>query len=96
VLPGLRSDAGATREGSTSKRPGGERGGQEDRLARKELQRLDRQIERLTTREAELSEQLAANATDYEKLTALGADLRAIQAEKSALEDRWLELAADT
>src|SRR5580658_5474618 len=46
----------------------------EDRLARKELQRLDRQIERLTAREKELGEQLAANATDYEKLTALGAD----------------------
>jgi len=67
----------------------------EDRLARKELQRLDRQIERLTTREAELSAELAANATDYEKLTALGADLRAVQAEKATLEDRWLELASD-
>jgi ABC transport system ATP-binding/permease protein len=68
----------------------------EDRLARKELQRLDRQIERLTAREKELGEQLAANATDYEKLTALGADLRAVQAEKAALEDRWLDLASDT
>jgi ATP-binding cassette subfamily F protein uup len=68
----------------------------DERLTRKELQRLERQIERLTTREQELGEQLAANATDYEKLTALGADLRAVQAEKSALEDRWLELAADS
>jgi ABC transport system ATP-binding/permease protein len=68
----------------------------EDRLARKELQRLERQIERLTTREKELGEQLAANATDYEKLTALGADLRAVQTEKATLEDRWLDLAADT
>ena len=67
----------------------------EDRLARKELQRLDRQIERLTAREKELGEQLAANATDYEKLTALGADLKAVQTEKAALEDRWLDLAAD-
>jgi ATP-binding cassette subfamily F protein uup len=65
-----------------------------DRVARKELQRLERQIERLTSREAQLSTELAANATDYEKLTALGADLRAVQVEKADLEDRWLTVAA--
>ena len=63
--------------------------------ARKELQRLERQLERLSAREAELAEQLAANATDYEKLTALGADLRTAQAEKADAEERWLTLAAE-
>jgi ABC transport system ATP-binding/permease protein len=67
----------------------------QERLARKELQRLERQLERVSAREAELIADLAANATDYEKLTALGADLRAVQSEKSELEDRWLTLAAD-
>jgi ABC transport system ATP-binding/permease protein len=67
----------------------------EERAARKELQRLDRQLDRLTVRETELTELLAANATDYEKLTALGAELRAVQAEKSDLENRWLTLAAE-
>jgi ATP-binding cassette subfamily F protein uup len=66
----------------------------EERTARKELQRLERQLDRLSEREAELTEQLAANATDYEKLTALGADLRAAQAEKADLEERWLAVAA--
>jgi ATP-binding cassette subfamily F protein uup len=66
----------------------------EERTARKELQRLDRQLDRLTVRETELTELLAANATDYEKLTSLGAELRAVQAEKSDLENRWLALAA--
>jgi len=66
----------------------------EDRTARKELQRLERQLDRLSEREAELTEALAANATDYEKLTALGADLRAAQAEKADLEERWLFVAA--
>ena len=47
-----------------------------------------------SARESELAEQLAANATDYEKLTVLGAELRAVQAEKSELEDRWLDVAA--
>jgi ATP-binding cassette subfamily F protein uup len=66
-----------------------------ERMARKEMQRLERQLERLSAREAEQAEELAANATDYEKLTTLGADLRAVQAEKADLEDRWLAVAAD-
>jgi ABC transport system ATP-binding/permease protein len=67
----------------------------DERTARKELQRLERQLDRLSVREAELTELLAANATDYEKLTSLGAELRAVQAEKSGLEDRWLAVAAE-
>jgi len=66
-----------------------------ERLARKDLQRLERQIEKLTGREAELGERLAANASDYEKLTALGAELRAAQRERAALEERWLDVAAE-
>jgi ATP-binding cassette subfamily F protein uup len=41
-----------------------------------------------------LGEEMATHATDYEKLTALGAELRSIQDEKTALEERWLEVAA--
>ena len=67
----------------------------EERTARKELQRLERQLERLSARETELTAQLAANATDYEKLTTLGADLKAAQAEKADLEERWLTVAAE-
>jgi ABC transport system ATP-binding/permease protein len=66
----------------------------EERTARKELQRLERQLDRLTVRETELADALAANATDYEKLTSLGAELRTVQKEKSDLEDRWLTIAA--
>jgi ABC transport system ATP-binding/permease protein len=66
----------------------------QDRNARKELQRLERQLDRVTQREAALSADLAANATDYEKLTSLGAELRAAQAEKSDLEERWLDIAS--
>jgi ABC transport system ATP-binding/permease protein len=66
-----------------------------ERTARKELQRLERQLDRISVREADLSEQLTANATDYEKLTSLGAELRVAQAEKSDLEERWLAVAAE-
>jgi ABC transport system ATP-binding/permease protein len=64
-----------------------------ERAARKELQRLERQLGRVSSRETELTAELAANATDYEKLTALGAELRAVQAERSDLEERWLSVA---
>ena len=69
--------------------------GAQERAARKELQRLERQLERLSAREADLSVELAANATDYEKLTSLGAELKVVQTEKSGLEERWLTVAAE-
>src|SRR5258708_5905876 len=66
-----------------------------ERAAKKELQRLERQIDRLSEREEKLHADLAANATDYAKLTELGDQLRALQDEKAALEERWLEVAAE-
>jgi ABC transport system ATP-binding/permease protein len=83
--PAVRSPAGSAAAGSAAAA---------ERTARKELQRLERQLDRLTAREAGLSAELAANATDYEKLTALGAELKAVQAEKADLEERWLTVAA--
>jgi len=63
------------------------------RAAKKELQRLERQIDRLSVREGELTAELAASASDYEKLIELGAQLRTIQEEKASLEERWLVVA---
>ena len=74
---------------------GGRPSAAEERTARKELQRLERQLDRLSAREAALSAELAANATDYEKLTSLGAELKVVQTEKSDLEERWLTVAAE-
>jgi ABC transport system ATP-binding/permease protein len=65
-----------------------------ERAAKKELDRLDRQIARAGEREAKLHAELAANATNYAKLTELGAQLAAAEAEKSDLEERWLEVAS--
>jgi ATPase subunit of ABC transporter with duplicated ATPase domains len=69
-------------------------GSSAERAAKKELDRLDRQIARAGEREAKLHAELAANATDYAKLTALGAQLTAVEAERSDLEERWLEVAS--
>jgi ATP-binding cassette subfamily F protein uup len=63
------------------------------RTARKEMQRLERQIERLSAREAELTAELAANASDYVRLTELGDQLSGVQQEKGRLEDEWLAAA---
>ena len=63
------------------------------RGAKKELARLERQLDRLEQREAALHEQLAVYATDYEKVAALDADLRGAQAERAETENAWLALA---
>jgi ATP-binding cassette subfamily F protein uup len=65
----------------------------DSRQAKKELTRLERSMARLEQREATLHEQLAANASDYEKITVLDAELRALQQEKAGIEDAWLALA---
>jgi len=66
------------------------------REAKKELARLDRQLDRLNSRESELHEALAGVAADYARLIELGDELRIVQEQKAALEHRWLELAEQT
>ncbi len=56
------------------------------RATRKEVQRLEREIERLSAREAALHEEMAANATDHERLRELTARLAGLTAEREALE----------
>jgi len=68
-------------------------GSADERAARKAMARLDKQLERLATREAELHEALADAATDYERLAGLGAELDVVLAEKEAAELGWLEAA---
>jgi len=63
------------------------------RAARKDMQRLERQISRLASREDDLHAALAEHAADYVRLTELGAELRGVQEEKDRLEEQWLEAA---
>jgi len=65
------------------------------RAARKELQRLDRQLARASDRETRLTAALAEAASDYEQLIELGAELRTVQDEKARLEEQWLTVAED-
>ncbi|MCO5972853.1 ABC-F family ATP-binding cassette domain-containing protein [Actinoallomurus soli] len=61
--------------------------------AKKELDRLERRIEKLGAREAELHELMAAHATDHEKLLELDAELKTVRAEREEIEEQWLILA---
>jgi ABC transport system ATP-binding/permease protein len=65
----------------------------ERRAAQKEMARLERQLDKLTKREAELHQALAEAATDADRLLALDAELRLVLADKSTVEQRWLDVA---
>jgi ATP-binding cassette subfamily F protein uup len=63
------------------------------RSARKELARVERRLDKLRDREARLHEDLAAVATDHERVLELDRQLALVADERAALEDRWFELA---
>ena len=59
------------------------------------MNKLERQLQKLSQREEKLHADLASAASeplDTEKLAALDRDLRAVVTEKEQLEDRWMEI----
>ncbi|MET9634051.1 ABC-F family ATP-binding cassette domain-containing protein [Lentzea sp. NPDC006480] len=62
----------------------------DQRAARKELARLERRLEVLHKKEAELHAALAEAATDPDRLLKLDAELRAVLAEESDVEAQWM------
>ncbi len=67
--------------------------GAQARAGRKELQRLERALDRSVAREHELHEQMAANATDHTRLGALQDELQRLLVEREELETDWLHTA---
>ncbi|GHF64262.1 ABC transporter ATP-binding protein [Streptomyces mashuensis] len=65
------------------------------RAAKKELQKIERRLDRIGEQEAKLHERIAEQATDFEAVAKLDAELRELAAEREELETRWLELAED-
>ncbi len=63
------------------------------RQARKDVARIERQLSRVAEREEKLHGAMAEQAADHTKLLALDADLRALHAERAALEEEWLAAA---
>ncbi|MEU1891577.1 ABC-F family ATP-binding cassette domain-containing protein [Streptomyces pristinaespiralis] len=72
-----------------------EKSAADTRAAKKELQRIERQLDKVSDKEAKLHAQIADNATDFGKVAKLDAELRELAAEREELEMRWLELAED-
>jgi ATP-binding cassette subfamily F protein uup len=71
------------------------KGGGDTRAAKKELQRIERQLDKISDKESKLHAEIAEHATDFEKVAGLDAELRALGGEREDLEMRWLELADD-
>jgi ATP-binding cassette subfamily F protein uup len=63
------------------------------RAAKKDLNRIERQLAKLTEAEAKLHDQLAANASNYERLAELDTDLRKLADERGELETAWFDAA---
>ncbi|MFE3687959.1 MULTISPECIES: ABC-F family ATP-binding cassette domain-containing protein [unclassified Streptomyces] len=76
-------------------RPASAASAQDARAAKKELQKVERQLNKINERETHLHAQIADNATDFEKVAKLDAELRELIVERDELEMRWLELAED-
>ncbi|MFC5910668.1 ABC-F family ATP-binding cassette domain-containing protein [Streptacidiphilus monticola] len=75
--------------------PAPKKSGGDTRAAKKELQRIERQLAKLDEKEAKLHQQLADNASDFGKVAELDAQLRALREEREELELTWLELAEE-
>ncbi|MEV3983062.1 ABC-F family ATP-binding cassette domain-containing protein [Nonomuraea sp. NPDC049758] len=65
----------------------------EERELRKELNRLERQLDKLGDQEARLHAAMAEAASDYAKLGSLDAQLRDVLSQKDTVEAEWLEVA---
>ncbi|MEV4577182.1 ABC-F family ATP-binding cassette domain-containing protein [Nonomuraea jabiensis] len=94
--PGAAAASGGVAGTSTSDEANGGLSGlsaKEERELRKELNRLERQLDKLSDQESRLHAAMADAASDYEKLGSLDAQLREITTQKDAIEAEWLEVA---
>jgi len=83
---------GQTEETTPPPRPGA-RPGSQLRAARKEAQRLERELEKMNGRERELQALMAEHATNHQRLHELDAELQGLIASRDRAESEWLELA---
>jgi ATP-binding cassette subfamily F protein uup len=92
--PVIGAPTAAPVPGGTATAAGGAPKGAQLRQARKDLQRLERELERITAREQELHTAMAANATNHQQLGALTVELNTLLAAREQAESDWLETAS--
>ncbi len=90
-LDELRAPARPAQTETRSRPSAGAKPGSVLRQARKDLQRVERELEHLSVREHELHLAMAEHATDHGRLSALTDELNALVAERDRLESAWLE-----
>jgi ATP-binding cassette subfamily F protein uup len=94
-LPGGVDDYLALRRTTESTQPAAKRRS-DSRAARKELERIERRLERIGRNEAAVHALMAESATDHERVLELDGRLRALTTERDELEEQWLQLAEDS
>ncbi|MGW7696000.1 ABC-F family ATP-binding cassette domain-containing protein [Streptomyces asiaticus] len=87
--------AAAPAKQKTGEQAARQRSAAEQRAAKKELQRIERRLDRISEQESELHARIAEHATDFAKVAELDTQLRELTGERDELETRWLELADD-
>jgi ATP-binding cassette subfamily F protein uup len=65
----------------------------DQRAAQKELSRIERRLDKISSLEKDLHDRMAAASTDYEKIADLDSKLRELTEERERLEEEWLTLA---
>ena len=85
--------AGTATKTARSRPEGVKVGGADERTARKTIARIDKQLERISARESELTAEMATAAADPARLAELSDQLRSLHAEKDTLESEWMQAA---
>ncbi|MGK5640732.1 ABC-F family ATP-binding cassette domain-containing protein [Streptomyces sp. URMC 126] len=88
-------DAAAPAAPAAASAPAKQKSAGDARAAKKELQRIERRLDKVSELEAKLHARIAEQATDFEAVAKLDAELRELAAEREELETRWLESAED-
>ena len=93
ALAGQGTPSGSPAAGSSAAGAGADSGPSEaeKRDARKDLNRVERQLGKLAQQEAKLHTQMEAKADDYEQMAELNRKLQELAAQKESLELEWLE-----
>ncbi|ARQ70250.1 ABC-F family ATP-binding cassette domain-containing protein [Streptomyces marincola] len=81
--------------GTVSGGAAGAKPAQLSRAAQKEIQRIERQLDRIGEKESAVHAEMAQHATDFARMADLDARLRELAGQRDELETRWLELAEE-
>ncbi len=90
---GVRAEPAPAPAATTTPPPSANLSATDVRTAKKELARLERTLAKIEERSTKLHAEMAANATDYTKISALDEELRGLGAERERTEAAWLAAA---